>query len=309
MELAGRRVLVTGGAGFIGSHLARRLVDLSARVTVVDNLSTGIASKLPEGVQFHCLDLASPRFLSKLLEGPFDAVCHLAAQSSGEVSHEDPAHDLLVNTGATLLLTRWCREQAIPRFLYASSMAIYGDVEALPVGEEHPCRPLSYYGVSKLASEHYLRLAQAAGLSTTTFRMFSVYGPGQNLGNLKQGMVSIYMAYLLKGEPILVRGSLGRVRDFVYIDDVVEAWVRALVNPIADGKTYNLGSGTPTSVRELLDSLVEAFGYSPQGYPIQEEGPTPGDQAAIYADVSRIQADLGWAPRTGLREGLASMVA
>lgn len=309
MELAGSRILVTGGAGFIGSHLAGRLLDLGASVHIIDNLSTGVQANIPLGAAFHYLDLSSPGFPKTLPAGPFDAVCHLAAQSSGEVSHADPVYDLSVNATSTLLLAHWCQQLAIPRFVYASSMAVYGDVNRLPVSEEHPCQPLSYYGISKLVSEHYIRLAQAKGLPTTVFRMFSVYGPGQNLDNLKQGMVSIYLAYLLKGSPIPVKGSLDRVRDQVYIDDVVDAWVQALLNPAAAGKTYNLGSGHPTRVGELLALLVEAFGGSSEAHRIVREEPTPGDQMAVYADISRIQADLRWTPHTELRDGLTAMVA
>ncbi|MFQ5872481.1 MAG: NAD-dependent epimerase/dehydratase family protein [Dehalococcoidia bacterium] len=303
-----KRILVTGGAGFIGSHLARRLVERGDQVTIVDNLSTGSRDNLPPGTSLLYLDLSSPAFVAALPRKPFDAVCHLAAQSSGEVSHEDPLYDIRVNTISTLLLTRWCRAQGVGRLLYGSSMAVYGEPEHLPIREEHPCHPLSYYGVSKVTSEHYLWLAQQDGLSTTALRMFSVYGPGQNLGNLKQGMVSIYLAYLLRGEPIVVKGSMERFRDFIYIDDVVDGWLTALERPEADEGVFNLASGAPTTVQQLLDQLIQAFGEDPSSYPVHQESPTPGDQFGIYADISRISTDLAWIPRIGLAEGLEHMI-
>src|SRR5207302_2649077 len=178
---------------------------------------------------------------------------------------------------STLTLSRWCLKWGIPRFLYASSMAVYGDVRGLPASEDAPLCPLSYYGVSKLASEHVLRLAQREGLATTAFRMFSVYGPGQNLENLRQGMVSIFLAYLIRQAPIPVKGSLDRFRDFVYIDDVVDAWLRALDRQPASNDspgTYNLGTGRPTTVRRLLDLLIAAVGFSPDTYPVSQEDET-----------------------------------
>jgi len=302
------RILVTGGAGFIGAHLARRLLAAGHAVVVVDNLSTGTRDNVPAGAAFVALDLARPDFLSALPDGTFDAVCHLAAQSSGEVSAEKPLYDLQANAASTLLLSRWCIARGVPRFLYASSMAAYGNVESSPVAETTLCVPLSYYGVSKLTSEHLLRLAARDGLRVTSFRIFSVYGPGQNLGNLKQGMVSIYLAYLLRGVPVPVTGSLQRFRDLVFIDDVVDAWEAALQRPSTPAEVYNLGSGRPTTVRALLAALIAALGL-PADHPIEELPGSPADQFGLYADVSRAAADLGWRPQTQLEDGLRAMVA
>ncbi len=302
------KYLVTGGAGFIGSHLARRLLEGGHTVVVVDNLSTGKRENIPAGAEFLKLDLARPDFMKNLPDRKFDAVCHLAAQSSGAVSAEKPLYDMQVNAMSTLLLSRWCLERDVPRFLYASSMAIYGEPETLPVAETSSCLPLSYYGVSKLTSEHVLRLAAIEGLRFTSFRMFSVYGPGQNMGNLKQGMVSIFLAYVLKNKPIPVKGSLDRFRDFVYIDDVVDAWIKALNNPVADDKFYNLGSGSPTTVRELIAAIIVACGYDPGKYPVYKVEPTPGDQFGLCADISRAMSDLGWSPTVALADGLTRMV-
>jgi len=302
------RALVTGGAGFIGSHLSRRLLDAGHAVVVVDNLSTGNRQNVPREAEFIELDLSRSHFLKALPGGQYDAVCHLAAQSSGPASAEMPFYDLQANAASTLLLSRWCLEQQIPRFLYASSMAIYGNVETLPVTEATPCVPRSYYGVSKLASEHLLRVAALEGLSVTCFRMFSVYGPGQNLANLKQGMVSIYLAYLVRGEEVPVTGSLQRFRDFVYIDDVIEAWVRVLGISATPRAAYNLASGRPTAVQELLGALVSALGLPPT-HPIRELPGSPSDQFGLYADISAAQHDLQWQPTVPLGDGLTRMVA
>jgi UDP-glucose 4-epimerase len=301
------RVLITGGAGFIGSHLARSLLHAGHSVVVVDNLSTGKRENIPSGADFLELDVGRVDAIAALPDGKFDAVCHLAAQSSGPASMEMPYHDLQSNAASTLLLSRWCLERGVPRFLYASSMAIYGNVEQLPAVETTPSLPVSYYGVSKLASEHMLRVAAGEGLSITSLRMFSVYGPGQNLGNLKQGMVSIYLAYLLRREELPITGSLKRFRDFVYIDDVIEAWLRLLALPAAPAPAYNIGYGRPTTVAELLKALLVALDL-PHHYPICELPGSSADQYGLYADITRAQTELGWSPQVALCEGLRAMV-
>ena len=302
------RVLITGGAGFIGGHLARRLVEGGDRVVVVDNLRTGRRENVPVCAEFIELDLDRPDFLSRLPKVDFDAVCHLAAQSSGPASAEMPYYDFQANAGSTVLLSRWCLERGMPRFLYASSMAVYGNAVTLPIKESAPCLPISYYGVSKLTSEHVLRLAAVEGLNPTSFRMFSVYGPGQNLSNIKQGMVSIYLAYLLHGAPVPVTGSVKRFRDFVYIDDVVDAWLRALTSPVTPSLEYNLGSGQGTTVSEIIAALVVALGL-PEDHPIEELPGFASDQFGLYADITRAGVELGWRPTVSLDEGLRRMVA
>jgi UDP-glucose 4-epimerase len=301
-----RNVLVTGGAGFIGSALVRALIDHGDTVVVVDNLSTGKRANIPPRAGFIELDLSRADFVGVLPQGSFDAVCHLAAQSSGELSGADPLYDVQTNALSTLLLSRWCLRNGVPRFVYASSMAIYGDPRQLPVEESAQCEPLSIYGISKLASENYLRLASRDGLSSTSLRMFSVYGPGQNMENLKQGMASIFMAYMMRGAEVPVTGSLERFRDFVYIDDVVDAWLKTLALPATPSATYNVGSGSPVTVRELLDRLLSAL-QLPAQYPVRERPGLNSDQFGLYADVERIRRELDWTPRTNLASGLRLM--
>lgn len=302
------KIIVTGGAGFIGSHIARRLVQTGYDVVVVDNLVTGYKENVPEGAAFLKGDVSEKQTLDSL---PADADCvlHLAAQSSGEVSAENPDLDLKANTLSTLYLLQWCKEHKVPRFVYASSMAVYGNVEKNPVAEDYPCQPLSFYGISKLSSEHYIRHYASEGLDTTCFRMFSVYGPGQNMTNMKQGMVSIFLAYLMKGEQVWVKGSPDRFRDFVYIDDVVDAWCSCLDNKQTFGRVYNLATGKKTTVRDLVTREIQQYGMDPATYPVKFEGSTPADQFGLYADISRIRADLGWQPSVPLDLGLKRMIA
>lgn len=304
-----RSALVTGGAGFIGSHLSKRLLSEGWKVYIVDNLSTGVESNIPKGSEFIFLDLSRDDFIQELPGDTINVVFHLAAQSSGEISFEDPEYDLRTNVLSTLFLLKWCEKKGIRRFVYTSSMSIYGDQEHCAVKECAVSRPKSFYGVGKLASEEYLSIYhKTRGLETTAYRLFNVYGPGQNMENLKQGMVSIYLAYLHQKKDILVKGSPARFRDFIYIDDVVECLMATLDNRNSFGRVYNVGTGKGTSVADLVRKLLIAYGEDPDYYPIRVTKGTPGDQFGIYADITRIQNETGWSPAVALAEGLRKMI-
>jgi UDP-glucose 4-epimerase len=302
-----RKALVTGGAGFIGSHLSKRLLAENWQVCIIDNLSTGFKSNIPDGAEFIFLDISEDDFINNLPKMRFDAVFHLAAQSSGEISFDNPEYDLKTNCLSTLMLLDWCLKSKINRFIYTSSMSIYGDQEIQPVKEDAQPKPKSFYGVGKLASESYLSIYSKLGINATALRLFNVYGPGQNMENLRQGMVSIYMAYILRKDQILVKGSPDRYRDFVYIDDVIEAYMKCLDNPATFGKTYNVASGKKIYVRDLLHAELKAFEYNPLSYPIKYSGSTPGDTFGIFADIEAIKKDTSWEPMVSLSEGLKLM--
>jgi UDP-glucose 4-epimerase len=301
-----RQVIVTGGAGFIGSHLAARLLRDGHGVTVVDDLSTGRVENIPPGADFIKTDLGREEY-DKLdqLEGA--AVFHLAGQSSGEASFYDPLGDLRSHVLSTFWLLEWCRKKQIKRFIYASSMSIYGEPQYLPVDEGHPQRPRTFYSAGKIAAEAYIKLYQTLGMDTTIFRLFSVYGPGQNLENRMQGMVSIYLSFLLEGRPIIVKGSRERFRDFVYVDDVVEAWLAAWDNPQSYGKVYNVASGQKTRVADLIEALKQAWGCP--DHPVTYQEGTPGDQFGMVGHNSAIAQDLHWQPQVQLPEGLKRLAS
>jgi UDP-glucose 4-epimerase len=301
------RILVTGGAGFIGSALTRCLISTKHEVVVVDNLSTGSKENVPDAAHFVFADLADGSALERIPDGGYDAVIHLAAQSSGMMSHKDPYADMNANVGSTLLLSRWCLEQSVPRFLYASSMTVYGEGNREPVPESAPCRPISYYAASKLASENYLHLAAHDGLSVACLRFYNVYGPGQNLANINQGMVSIYLAYLLKEVAVPVTGSLDRYRDFIHVADVVDSLTRALQTHESLFELFNIGTGIKTTVRALLAKLVAAMGL-PDEHPIVELAGSASDVFGSVADIGHACEALGWKPRVALDEGIADMV-
>ncbi len=295
-------VLVTGVAGFIGSRVACRFRDEGHRVVGIDDLSGGEAANVPAGIEFLQSDLSSATATAQIPRG-CKLILHLAGQSSGEISFDDPAIDLAKNTVSTLNLIRYGLENRAARLVYASSMSVYGAVEDGPVEESRRCTPLSCYGVGKLAAEGYLRV-YASVLPGVVLRMFNVYGPGQNMQNLRQGMVSIYLAQALASGSVEVKGSLERFRDFIYIDDVVEAWWRAATYASAAGQTLNVGTGVRTTVATLLQricALVPGASYFVRGT-------TPGDQSGIYASTRKLTECLGLARFTQLDEGLARFV-
>jgi UDP-glucose 4-epimerase len=298
-----KRVLITGVAGFIGSHVAMRFCAQGYHVVGVDDLSTGKRQNIPQGIQFIQGNLAQTDVYSQIPQD-CQSILHLAGQSSGEISFDDPVVDLEMNTVSTLRLIEFGIRSSCQRMVYASSMSVYGAVPDAPIAEsQHPV-PLSCYGVGKLASEGYLRIYQRK-LPFVAMRMFNVYGPGQDLTNLRQGMVSIYLAQALTAGRIEVKGSTERFRDFIFVDDVVEAWYRAATMPQALNCTINIGTGRRTSVGQLLDAICALV----PGSSHFTSGSTMGDQSGIYSDNRLMKQVLGMDQTVELSAGLPEFVA
>jgi UDP-glucose 4-epimerase len=292
------KILITGVAGFIGSHVAQRFIQEGFKVVGVDDLSGGKIENVPAEVDFVQGDLSLESTVG-LLPDDCSKILHLAGQSSGEISFDDPIADLKKNTVSTLNLIRYGIENSIERMVYASSMSVYGAVDDQPIDETHPCSPLSCYGVGKLAAENYLRV-YCKKLPFVSLRMFNVYGPGQDMNNLRQGMVSIYLAQALEKGEIEVKGSADRFRDFIFVDDVVETWLKAATYPSALGQTLNVGTGIKTTVKDILENVCKRVPES--SYFVR--GSTDGDQSGIYADVTKLSKCLGHSKFTQLDQGL-----
>ncbi len=294
------RILITGVGGFIGSHIANSLSKKGFHVIGIDNLSTGNSSNIPSDIDFLNLDLANASQFNRIPKGSLN-ILHLAGQSSGELSFHDPAKDLEKNTQSTLNLIKYGIKNDINKIIYASSMSIYGDLDGNSglASENLNPNPKSCYGISKLASEKYLNLFKDE-LPFISMRMFNVYGPGQDLNNLKQGMVSIYLAQAIKKKKIVVKGSLSRFRDFIYIDDVVDAWFAALKNEEAVNNKINVGSGIKTTVEDLLKKIMIISGID--SYEVVSG--TPCDQKGIYSDSKKSKELLNMKQTISLDEGL-----
>ena len=295
-----KKILITGVAGFIGSHLAKRFIQEGYKVYGIDNLSNGKIENVPNEVEFMNIDLSVNSEIEKI-PSECEIIAHLAGQSSGEISYHEPIIDLNKNTISTLNLINYGIQNKVEKILYASSMSVYGDIKINNKGvfESQYLFPKSCYGVSKLSSEKYLRIYKNK-IPFVSLRMFNVYGPGQDLNNLKQGMVSIYLAQAIKSSKIIIKGSLSRFRDFIFIDDVIEAWFRASKFSAAINQEINIGTGIKTTVKDLTRKIFKITNV--YDYEIREE--TPCDQLGIYADVSKIKNILEIDKFVSLDDGL-----
>lgn len=297
--------LVTGAAGFIGSALARKLITQGHNVWIIDNLSTGIRENIPQEAFFIEGDCQDPSVIDNLDNVKFEAIFHIAGQSSGEISFDDPVYDLQTNTQSTLLLLKYALKVGCKKFIYASTMSVYGDQDILPVNEESPTFPKSFYGVGKLASEHYLRIYSEFNINCTALRLFNVYGPGQNMENLRQGMVSIFLAQALKNNHIHVKGDKNRFRDFVFIDDVINSFLLAEKSKLNGYNCWNVSAGEKTTIDFLLKTMIQEIGNE---VTVEFDGKTLGDQFGIFGNNDLIKNKIGWTPRCRLTEGLKLMI-
>ncbi len=297
--------LITGAAGFIGSALAQKFINQGDKVTTIDNLSTGFKSNIPNGVLFIEGDCSNSKTIARLPKETFDAIFHIAGQSSGEISFDDPLYDIRTNTESTLLLLKFALKNNCKRFIYAGTMSVYGIHDDQPVNEESNCKPQSFYGVGKLASEHYMRIYQQYGIQTTSLRLFNVYGPDQNLSNLRQGMVSIFLAQMMSNSHIHVKGSADRYRDFIHVNDAVEAFIRCLKCKKSIGMQINIATGIKTTVSELIDKLISCQNNK---ITVEYSGETAGDIYGIYADISNMKSILGMNKLISIEEGISGLI-
>jgi UDP-glucose 4-epimerase len=297
------KVLVTGGAGFIGSHLVDSLIKRGHQVVVVDNLSTGRPENINPAATFYRVDICSPE-LERIFEkeNP-ELVNHQAAQTVIQKSREDPVFDAKQNILGSLNLIMQCLRFRVKKIVYASSAGIYGEPEYCPVAENHPVHPISYYGISKLTVEHYLRVVHLEQkLSYITLRYSNVYGPRQNPKG-EAGVVAIFTGQMLQGERPTIFGKGDKTRDYFHVSDVV--WANLLAMEKGENGTYNIGTGVETADQEIFDLLAELTAYrgSPRYAPVRK-----GEIHRICLDWSKAQKELGWQPRFSLREGLAETV-
>jgi UDP-glucose 4-epimerase len=299
------RVLVTGGAGFIGSHVVDRCFAAGHDVAVVDNLTTGRREFVDPRARLHTVEIESPRVAEIFESERPEVLIHHAAQTEVRRSVTDPLHDATVNVVGSLNLLECCRRFGVTRVIYASSGgAVYGDTEVLPTPEGHPARPASPYGVSKLTVEHYLACWETLyGIRGVALRYANVYGPRQNpLG--EAGVVAIFSRRILRGEPAVINGDGEQTRDYVYVEDVAEANLRALGRPEVTG-AFNIGTGVETSVNELLKRLAAAAGVTAES---RNAPPKAGEQRRSVLDPSAAARVLGWKPTVSLDEGLRRTV-
>lgn len=300
--------LVTGAAGFIGAAVAKSLLDEGNHVVTIDNLSTGKREVIPAGCEFIEGNDYDVNVINRLDNYKFDAILHIAGQSSGEVSFENPVYDLQTNTQSTLMLLKYAQRTGCKNFVFASSMSCYGDHDDPLVTENTWPTPKSFYAVGKLASENYMRIfSNMYGIRCTVLRLFNVFGVGQNMDNLKQGMASIYLALaLMPDHHIVVKGSKDRFRDFVYIDDVVDAFRRSMFRTVGkEFEVYNVSNRRQIHVGDIVNYIEN---HLPFNVTHEYVAGTPGDQNGVYGVNDKIRQELGWHPLVGFEEGMQRMI-
>jgi UDP-glucose 4-epimerase len=300
--------LVTGGAGFIGSAIAKKLIKEGNEVYIIDNLKTGNIENIPKNSIYIEGDFSKDEIISKLNDIKFDVVFHIGGQSSGEISYEDPEYDLNTNTLSTLKLLQYCVKTGCKKFVYASTMSVYGEQKNKEqFSENDDTNPKSFYAVGKLASEKYLEIfSKQFGIDYVALRYFNVYGPGQNLENMKQGMVSIYLKQFLDDSfvDVTVKGDMNRFRDLIYIDDVVDITIESSKNSKFSNKIINVGTAKKTKVSEIID-LIKKYTKSNKKVVLAEG--TPGDQFGIFAD-NKLLMNYYDKPLTSFENGLKKMI-
>jgi UDP-glucose 4-epimerase len=310
MSWTGRNILVTGGLGFIGANLARRLVELGARVTLVDSLIPEYGGNLfnidgiEDRVRVNISDVRDAHSMKYLVQGQ-DYLFNLAGQTSHMDSMQDPFADLDINARAQLSILEACRRHNPGiKVVFASTRQIYGKPDYLPVDEKHLLRPVDVNGINKMAGEWYhILYNNVYGIHTCALRLTNTYGPSMRIKDARQTFLGIWVRLLIEGKPFEVWGG-EQLRDFTYVDDVVDALLRAATDETANGKAYNLGGDRVVSLAQLAELTVAAHGggtYSSRDFPADRKRIDIGD---YYADYGLIRTELGWAPRVGLEEGL-----
>jgi UDP-N-acetylglucosamine/UDP-N-acetyl-alpha-D-glucosaminouronate 4-epimerase len=302
------RVLVTGGAGFIGSNLVRALLEHGDEVRVLDNFSTGNRANL-DGLDIDVVEgeLRSYERVHNAVRG-VETVFHLGALGSVPRSVQDPLTSSAVNVEGTLNVLLAARDEGIRRVVYSSSSSVYGTRRELPVREEHPTDPISPYGVAKLAAERYCvsfsRVYES--FETVVVRYFNVFGPRQSPFSQYAAVVPLFIATIAAGKPIRIEGDGEQRRDFTFVSNVVDATIKAADAPGATGRIFNVAASQPASVNDLAELIGDVLGK-----PVERTSapPRPGDIRNSWADITAAREALGWEPTVGLEEGLRRTAA
>jgi UDP-glucose 4-epimerase len=301
--------IITGAAGFIGSHLTEQLLAEGHSVTAVDNLTTGSLNNLPHHPRLQFLQKDILACQPEDFNGKVDGIAHLAATPSVMESWWQPLEKHHNNLSATVSVIQLCQALGIPKLVFASSAAVYGGQISLPIAEHHPTVPMSPYGLQKLVSEQYANLfAQQLGFSFVGLRLFNVFGPRQQPNSPYSGVISIFVSAMQQGHPITIYGDGTQTRDFIYVKDVAIAFTKALTTPMASGEslTCNIGTGNSISLMQLVNSLKPCF---PGWHADVRFAPTrTGDIQHSQADISQAASRLGFSARWSIQSSMQPFV-
>ena len=315
MEITNKKILITGGLGFIGSNLARRLVELENEVTVVDSLIPEYGGNLrnlfdlEEKISINLSDIRDQYSICEIVKG-HDYLFNLAGQTSHLDSMENPFTDLDINAKAQLSILEACRKNnPETRIIFASTRQVYGKPQYLPVDEKHPLYPVDVNGINKIAGEQYnILYSEVYGIRSSVLRLTNTYGPRMRIKDARQTFLGIWIRNLLQGKPIQVFGDGTQRRDYNFIDDVIDALLLAALSDDADGKAYNLGSPNPLTLEEtakLMCKQVEGANYELIPFPEDRKAIDVGD---FICDFTTFSDSFGWAPKVSFVEGITKSI-
>ena len=298
------KVLVTGGAGFIGSHIVDLLLKKGYLVVVVDDLSSGLKSFVNKRASFYNVDITSPELKEVFKVEKPDFVVHAAAQVSVIKSLQDPIYDAKINILGTINVLEQCKNFNVKKIVFLSSCAVYGEPEYLPVDENHPLKAFSPYGISKHTAEHYLyEYYKNYDIDYLVLRLANVYGPRQGLGRAL-GVIPAFIEAFLTNGVIKINGDGSQTRDFIYVGDVAEIVVRGLEKPTLR-KIMNVGSGREVSVKQIVSILKKQFNKE---IPVEYAPPVEGEVKRICLTIDALSRELKWSPRTSFEEGISKTI-
>ena len=300
-----KNILVTGCAGFIGSSISKKLIQNKYNVFGIDNLSTGKKKNIPKEVKVIIGNCNDSFYLNKFKKIKFFSIIHLAGNVGNETSYNSPLTDCENNILVTLKLLELAKKTKCRHFIHTSSMSVYGNLPSRPVSENYNCNPKSYYGISKLASENYVKISQNKKFKSTILRLFTVYGPGQSLNNSKQGMISIYLQQIFKNKRLIVKGSKNRIRDFIFIEDLTDLMIKIIGNKKFFNQTLNIGTGKKHKISEVIKKLKETTGIN---FPVIFKKNTPLDQFYIFPNIKKLKKIVNVKSFKSLDEGLNKLV-
>ena len=302
------KIVLTGGAGFIGTNVVNELLKENHELIIIDNLKTGYQKNIPTGVRFIHMDCSDENLLNVITE-PFDAIIHIAGQASKEKSFQDVFYDLNSNQKSTLVLLDLCKKMKCKRFIFISTVCVYGGVSNPgQYAEDSPPTFDTFYALHKYSSEQYCKLyCEQEQIDYTIFRLFTCYGPHQDLTDTKKGMVSIFLnQFLQESNEVIVKGSLDRYRDFIYVEDVGKVLEKSLTKQNTFRQIINLGSGKKTTIQDLVDTMNRIGNFQKQ---IVEKPGIIGDMLGCYADITKLTNIFPEIEFVGLEEGLQNMIS
>ena len=296
------KFLITGGNGFLGSNLAKKLLKEKKTVFVMDIKKNRFSIKNKNAKFLKC-DLTKMSSLDKIRLKKIDIVFHCAGQPSAALSFKDPIKDLNLNIKTTLNILRWAEKNNVKKFVFASTFNVYEENNYFSqLKETSICKPKSLYAVSKLAAENYVKcICERSSISWNILRMFNIYGPGQDPTNTSLGMINIFLTMAKKSDVLKIKGSTKRFRDFIYIDDVVNAWYKVAMSKKSNNQILNIGTGKKTTIEELLMLISKLLNKKLK---VKELAGTPGDFMGCYANINKLRKTTGFIPHFNLKKGL-----